>query len=105
MLTGADALTLAAASRATTTRVCTPSATRDVSQASVYGAAVRSAPTGAPSTLNCTPAMPTSSLAPALSVMVLATVAPAAGAVIDTEGAVVSGAGPREYVMCRTGRR
>src|SRR5438128_618925 len=58
-----------------------------------YGAAVTSAPRLAPSSLNCTPATPTLSVAVAETVTVPATEAPAAGAVIDTVGGVVSGTG------------
>ena len=45
----------------------------------------------APSSLNCTPTTPTLSEAVAATLTVPETVAPAAGAVIDTVGAVVSG--------------
>jgi len=55
-----------------------------------YGAVVSSAPTLAPSTLNCTPATPTLSVAFALKVTVLETVELAAGAVRVTVGLVVS---------------
>src|SRR5439155_11845043 len=58
----------------------------------LYGLAVSSAPRFAPSTLNCTPTTPTSSLAVAETVTAVPdTVAPAAGAVTETVGAVVSG--------------
>ena len=50
-----------------------------------------SAPRFAPSSLNCTPATPTLSDAVAETVTVPPTVAPPAGAVIDTVGGVVSG--------------
>ena len=50
-----------------------------------------SAPVAAPFTRNWTPATPTLSEAVALSVTVPETVVPAAGAVIDTVGGVVSG--------------
>src|SRR5205085_1583273 len=56
-----------------------------------YGAAVSSAPRFAPSSVNCTPATATLSLPVAVTVTVPLTVAPAAGAVTDTVGAVVSG--------------
>ena len=56
----------------------------------VYGAVVTSAPRFAPSSLNCTPATPTLSLALAVTEMLPVTVAPGAGAVTDTVGAVLS---------------
>ena len=49
-----------------------------------------SLPTLTPSTWNCTPATPTSSLAVAAIVTVLLTVLPPVGCVIDTVGGVVS---------------
>ena len=55
-----------------------------------YGAAVSSTPTLLPSTWNCTPTTPTSSDAVAVIVVVPETVAPSAGALIFTVGAVVS---------------
>ena len=51
---------------------------------------VSSAPRFAPSSLNCTPATLTLSDAVAVTVTVPETVAPAAGAVIETVGGVVS---------------
>jgi hypothetical protein len=51
---------------------------------------VTSAPRFAPSSLNCTPTTPTLSAALAETVVVPATVAPAAGAVIETVGGVLS---------------
>ena len=51
---------------------------------------VTSAPRLAPSSLNCTPTTPTLSVAVAETVTVPATVAPAAGAVIETAGGVAS---------------
>src|SRR5437879_13391865 len=56
----------------------------------VYGALVTSAPRLTPSSLSCTPTTPTLSVALAETVTVPETVAPAAGAVIDTVGGVVS---------------
>ena len=50
-----------------------------------------SAPRFVPSTLNCTPFTPTLSLAAAVTLTVPDTVAPAAGAVTETVGAVPSG--------------
>ena len=52
-----------------------------------------SAPSVAPSTLNCTPDTPTLSLALAVTDVVPDTVAPEAGDVIETVGGVVSGGG------------
>ena len=49
-----------------------------------------SAPRLAPSSLNCTPTTPTLSLAFAETVTAAETVEPAAGAVMETEGGVVS---------------
>ena len=57
-----------------------------------YGAAVSSTPRLAPSSRNCTPATPMLSAAVAVTVIVPVTV-PAAGAVIDTVGGVVSATG------------
>src|SRR5206468_10081950 len=56
-----------------------------------YGAAVTSAPRLTPSSLNCTPTTPMLSVALAETVTVPATVTPAAGAVMETVGGVVSG--------------
>src|SRR4051812_43035272 len=83
-------LTLPAASRARARSVCDPSATVTLSQLMLYGAAPSSAPTSAPSRRNCTPLTPTSSSAPAVTDRVPLTVDPAAGAVTDTVGGVVS---------------
>src|SRR5207248_4390956 len=60
------------------------------SQDTTYGAAVTSAPRLAPSSLNCTPTTPTLSAAFALTLTLPDTVAPFAGDVIETDGAVVS---------------
>ena len=81
---------LLAASRATALRVCVPSATVVESQTMEYGEVVSSAPTLAPSTLNCTPTTPTLSDALAERVTFPETVAPPAGAVSETVGLVVS---------------
>src|SRR5207247_10190350 len=86
-LTPAEPVTLPAASGAAAEIVCTPSETVVVSQAREYGAAVSSAPTLTPSTLNCTPATPTLSLAVAVIVTVADSVEPPAGAVTVTDGA------------------
>src|SRR5690349_16973269 len=63
-----------------------------VFQEVVYGVPRSSAPRFAPSSLNCTPATPTLSLALAVIDTTPDTVALFAGAVIDTVGGVVSGA-------------
>ena len=55
-----------------------------------YGAVVSSAPSGAPSSRNCTPTTRTLSLALADTVTVADTVAPLPGAVMETDGGVVS---------------
>src|SRR5690242_21492496 len=88
--TGALVVVRFAVSRATAVRVCEPLATPVVFQPSEYGADVTSPPRLAPSSLNCTPATATLSLAVALTVIVPVTVAPDVGAVIDTVGGVVS---------------
>src|SRR5437899_7543081 len=94
MLTVTDAeLVLPAASRATALKVCEPLATAVVLKEAEYGAALSSAPTLAPSTLNWTPATPTLSAALAVTVIVPETVAPLAGEVMLTVGGVVSGGG------------
>src|SRR5436309_7315434 len=90
-LTALAGAVLPAASRATAVTECFPWAAVEVIQARVYGAAVTSAPRFAPSSLNCTPTTATLSVALAETVIVPATVAPAAGAVIATVGGVVSG--------------
>src|SRR2546425_4774360 len=88
IVTGAEAAVLPAVLRATAVRVCDPSGTVVVSHATSYGAVVSSVPIGALSTKTCTPAIATSSVALALTVMVAETVAPPAGAVIATVGGV-----------------
>src|SRR4051812_41048817 len=90
-LTGAEVVELPAASRATAVIACAPFEDEAVFQASWYGADVTSLPMFAPSTLNCTPATPMLSEADAVTVVAPDSVAPAAGAVTDTLGAVVSG--------------
>src|SRR5438093_6210998 len=95
-VTGAEVVRLPAASRATAVRVCEPLATVVVFQETEYGDAVSSAPRLAPSTRNCTPATPILSEAEALTVTVPDTVAPDAGALMLTEGGVVSGGGGDE---------
>src|SRR5439155_327802 len=90
IVTGAEVVRLPAASRATAARVCGPLTAVVVSIEIEYGATVSSAPTLAPSTLNWTPATPTLSAALADTVIVPETVAPFAGEVMLTVGAVVS---------------
>ena len=61
-----------------------------VSQLKSYGAVVSAAPRFAPSSLNCTLCTPTSSDALAVTDTMPDTVEPAAGAVTETVGGVVS---------------
>ena len=89
-LTAVEVFVLPAASRATAVNVWAPLVAVVVSHVIVYGVAVSSAPRFAPSSMNWTPATPTLSEAVALTVMVAETVAPAAGLVTDTAGAVPS---------------
>src|SRR4030095_12324802 len=80
-------------SRATAVRLCEPFATPVVFQVTEEGEApVTSLPRLAPSSLNCTPATATLSLAVAVTVMEPLTVALAAGAVMVTLGGGVSAA-------------
>src|SRR3990167_8328475 len=81
---------LPAASRATALILCVPLVAVVEFQEMEYGEVVSSAPTLAPSTLNCTPTTPTLSDALAEMVTVPETVAPSAGAVRETVGLVVS---------------
>src|SRR5213592_4740843 len=90
-LTAAAVVVLPAASRATAVRVCAPLVAPVVFQEMEYGTANTSVPRLAPSRWNCTPTTPTLSVAVAATETVAATVAPAAGAVSDTVGGVVSG--------------
>src|SRR6059036_2605324 len=90
-LTAADVAVLPAASRATAVKVWDPLTASVVFHEREYGAAVTSAPRFAPSSLNCTPTTPTLSVALAETVTVPETVEPAAGAVMETVGGVVSG--------------
>src|SRR6202008_2909062 len=78
-------------SRATALMLCSPLPTVCVFNVNSYGAVVSSAPTLLPSTRNCTPATATLSPAVAVRLVVPDTVAPAAGAVTDTVGGVMSG--------------
>src|SRR5213594_2249901 len=81
---------LPAASRATAVRVWDALVAVVVFHERAYGAVVISAPRLAPSSLNWTPTTPTLSVALAETVSVPDTVAPPAGAVIETAGGVVS---------------
>src|SRR5262249_37686008 len=81
---------LPAASRATAVSACGPFDAVPVFHATVYGGEVRSAPSAASSTLNCTPATATSSDAVAVTLIVPDAVACCVGAVMLTVGAVVS---------------
>ncbi len=91
-LTAGEVVTFPAASRALADSECVPFDAPTVFQEIAYGAAVSSAPRLAPSSRNCTPATPTLSEALAETVTVPETVAPAAGAVIETVGGTESGA-------------
>src|SRR5688572_26683673 len=87
-VTAPEVVVLPAASRARAVSVCDPAAAVVVSHAVEYGTVVSSAPTGEPSTKNWTPTTPMLSDALAVTVTVPDTVAPDAGAVIRTDGAV-----------------
>src|SRR5439155_23224986 len=87
--TTAEVAVLPAASRAWADKLCTPLATRVVSQEIVKGSLVTSARRVFPSSKNCTPTTPTLSDALAETVVLPMTVAPVAGAVIATVGGVV----------------
>ena len=89
-LTTVAVLVLPAASRATAVSVCAAFVAVAVFQLVEYGAAVSSAPRFWPSSLNCTPATPTSSEAVAVTFTDPESVAPWAGAVTDTDGRVES---------------
>src|SRR5258708_3595268 len=95
---GAEVVRLPAASRATAVMVCEPLLAVVVFHEIEYGAPVSSAPTLAPSILNCTPATPTLSEALAVSVTVPDTVWPLPGEVMLTAGGVVSGGGAVDTV-------
>src|SRR5207247_4912921 len=97
-VTGSEMVTLPAASRATAVRVCDPSLVVVVSHGTEYGASVSSAPRSASSSLNWTPATPTSSEAVATTSMVRLTVAPDDGDAMVTDGGLVSAGGPVETV-------
>src|SRR4051812_37316242 len=85
-----EVVELPAASFATAVNVCDPLAPAFVSHDAEYGALVSAEPRLLPSSLNCTLATPRSSLAPAVTDTVPETVAPLAGAVIETAGGVES---------------
>src|SRR5712671_3109764 len=90
--TGAEVVELPAPSRATAASACTPLATPIVLQLTLYGLAVSSAPiVVVPSSTNRTPTTAMLSAAVAVSETAApATIAPLAGAVIDTVGGVPS---------------
>src|SRR6266571_312339 len=89
-LNEAEVAALPAASRAMAVSVWEPGAAVVVSQETLYGLAVTSAPRFTPSSLNWTPTTPVLSEALALTVVVPLTVAPLIGAVIATVGAALS---------------
>ncbi len=90
-------------SRATAVSVCGPFTTPAVFQEIENGdAPVTSVPIFAPSTLNCTPAIATLSLAVAVRVTVPVTRAFAVGAVNVTVGGVVSLGVVRKAAICMT---
>src|SRR5262245_6263520 len=87
--TPADAVVFPAASLAMAVSVCDPLDALELFQLTVYGAARSSAPSGAPSSMNCTPATPTLSEAVALTAIVPDTT-PAGGDEMLTVGAIGS---------------
>ena len=89
-VTDADVVALPAASRATAVNTCDPFETAVVSHDTANGADVSSTPRLAPSSLNSTPATPTSSDAVAVTCCVPPTAEPAAGCATDTDGALLS---------------
>src|SRR5437867_3634060 len=89
-MTPADVVEFPAASRATAVSVWLPLVAVVLVQETEYDAVVSSVPSRAPSSLNCTPATPTLSVAFAVTVTTPETVAAGAGAVIETVGGVVS---------------
>jgi hypothetical protein len=90
-VTAADVAVLPAASRARAVSVCAPFTVAVVSQLIEYGGVMSSAPSGAPSRKNCTPAIPPSSDAVAVAPTVPKTVDPPVGEVIEAVGGVISG--------------
>ena len=103
-VTPTEVVWLPAASRARAATTCVPLGTVDVVQLTVYGEAVSSAPSDAPSTRNCTPVTPTLSDAEACTVTEPDTVDPLEGEVIAALGAVVSGGGGGGAVVVPTAR-
>src|SRR5207249_2162090 len=90
IVTEAEVVVLPAASRATAVSVWLPFAAVVVVHTRLYGLVVTSDPSGAPSSLNCTPATATLSAADAVRVTAPNSIAPVAGAVSVTVGAVES---------------
>ncbi len=88
---GPEVVALPAASRATARSVCDPFGALVVVHVTWYGAAVSAAPRLVPSSVNCTLVTPMLSVAVAATVTEPLIVAPLAGAVTLTVGAVVSG--------------
>ena len=89
--TPAEVVVFPEASLARAVTVCGPFTWLQVFQVTEYGALVSSAPSGAPSTRNYTPATASLSPADAATLTVVPdTVAPEEGAVTDTVGGVVS---------------
>src|SRR6185503_11742112 len=84
----AEVLALPAASRATADKVCGPLVL--VFHVTAHGDDVTSAPRFAPSSLNCTPTTPVSSVAVAATVTEPETAVPAVGLLIETRGGVMS---------------
>src|SRR5205807_1315850 len=101
-LTTAEVAVFPAASRATAVRLWTPLEVVMLVHETEYGAAVTSAPRLAPSSLNWTPAAPTLSVALAETVIVPETVAPEAGAVMETTGGVRSATDPTSDVKVKS---
>src|SRR5256885_6624784 len=78
------------APRATAARVWPVFGLPTVFHETEYGADVRSAPSAAPSSVNCTPTTATLSPAEAVTLTVPLTIAPSVGALRTTVGGVVS---------------
>src|SRR6476660_10357519 len=89
-MTATDVVRFPAASRATAVSAWLPAFADAVFQAVEYGAPSASAPSGPPSSWNCTPTTPTLSFAFAATVIVPETVAFGDGEVIATDGGVAS---------------
>src|SRR5262249_53585095 len=92
-VTAAEVVRLPAGSRAPAVGGGGPLREVVVSTEIEYGAVVSSAPSGAPSPKNCTPATPTLSAAVAVTEIAPDTVVPFAGEVMLAVGGVVSGGG------------